>query len=67
MDVCTLSLVTTMTLVFCTGKFECVIKEDGIRYCTRSPSYDCNKPPAPVWECKRPDGSEYTKPYREVG
>jgi hypothetical protein len=61
MDICTLVMVTTMNAIGCVADPVCRPSPDGTKHlCT--PGY-CPLP-APVYDCKRPDGSTYT--WRET-
>lgn len=65
MDVCTLIVVTTMTLQMCYSKNIC--KPDGIReLCTGLIPIPCNNISFPTYECKRSDGSTYTHEDKNV-
>jgi hypothetical protein len=64
MDICTLVIATTTTLLGCfsTGMY-CRITHDGSRqFCTPKLSIDCNQS-GPHYDCVRPDGTAYSLPW----
>ena len=59
MDICTLTIVTTMTLQACWMPSECTISADGSKqFCSAGFPVSCPTPD-PYYICKRSDGSEY--------
>ena len=58
MDVCTLTLVTTLVCMPPPPP-HCEV-DHGKQYCDMQPT--CGPGPDPVYTCKRPDGTEYTEP-----
>ncbi len=57
MDICTLTIMTTMNLIGCMKNEECFIKEN-VKFCVPAHVIACD-PPKPYYECKRDDGSSY--------
>ena len=63
MDVCTLIVIYTQTLLACIPPQVCAPSPDGTKTLCQ-PDYSqiqsCNAPPPPTYECRRPDGTSYT-------
>lgn len=60
-DICTLTVVTVMTLEVCVTKPICE-EHDGRLFCTSAQSVPC-RAHDPHYECVRPDGSRYVGPW----
>lgn len=67
MDVCTLSTLGVVLAVGCLPAQECVVRDDGVKYCKSAPG-SCKLPsPQYTWNCVKGDGSGvYSKPAQET-
>jgi hypothetical protein len=62
MDICTLTIVSTMNLLGCLAPKICD-DHDGKRYCQPQKMITCQMPTT-YWLCTKDDGSTYIEPFK---